>query len=174
MGSEMCIRDSPFTLYLMQRIVMVMKKINPKDACFKGIAGTLPRSIKKKRQAKDNDFAPEKELQKYAEDLCDELGIQFIRIPDKVYQVIFGGQRVSLKDKKHIKDYIAGLPDLTLIKRSKRGKYNISHCLELKTKASTSKLRQGQKTFLHSLKHAVPRTKDEIKTEIMKFYKYGG
>ena len=96
------------------------------------------RKAAKRRVAKAN--TPESVIEEQVESLLDNLGLQYIRVPDAIYSAVFGSSAIKPYIKKLISSFIKGLPDITVL--LKDGRYI---CIELKT--STGRLSQGQKTF---------------------------
>jgi len=137
------------------------RKLKPK----KKKARLKPISKKKTAEIKDNKkVVSERELQEYAEHLCIEYGVHFIRIPDSVLRWIYTNPDTPSQVREDANANLNGFPDLLLVNES--GNYL---CLELKTPSTQSKLRASQKRFLMGKKTAIPRTKEEIKAAIEGF-----
>jgi len=102
---------------------------------------------KKKWSNKKVNKAPESLLQAQCEHIAKLYGVFYIRIPDLVYSIIFGGLCgfISVGIQKKVAKYISGIPDMILLFAD--GHYK---CVELKTK---SKLRQNQKLFRKRVGH---------------------
>ncbi len=122
---------------------------------YLGKTGAVPKQGLKKKAKEDvdrrGDGLKECQIQKQCETLLEYSHIAFIRIPDILNSIIFGGVKMKVFGKyatiqlpTHIKALISaftkGLPDLTIL--SKDGRF---YCVELKT--TKGKLSQGQKNF---------------------------
>ena len=94
----------------------------------------FPKKIKLKKVK-----GSEKELQNLCEGYLEAQRIAYIRIPDLIYKIVFGGSYVQPHLKAIVSKYFKGLPDLTVLFDS--GKYL---AIELKTGHHQT---PGQKNF---------------------------
>ena len=137
------------------------RKLKPK----KKKARIKPISKKKTAEISQNKkVIPERELQEYAEQLCIEYGLHYIRIPDSVLRWIYTNPNTPSQVREDANANLNGFPDLLLVNES--GNYL---CLELKTPSTQSKLRASQKRFLMGKHTAIARSKEEILQTIKGF-----
>lgn len=115
---------------------------------YLGKTGAVPKkgAVRKARENVDRrgEGLKECQIQKQCEDVLLIKGVKFIRIPDALYGLVFGGNKVPASLKALISAFIKGLPDLTLLFKS--GRYV---CVELKT--TKGKESQGQKNFAKAI-----------------------
>ena len=113
---------------------------------YLGKQGAIPKVSKVKRtrnKAEKIDGVPagmEGELQKDVDDLLNNIGVTFIRIPDTMNSIVFGNPRIPVHVKAMIAAFTKGKPDTTILLRD--GRYIT---IELKTKVG--KLSNAQKKF---------------------------
>jgi len=129
---------------------------------------TKEQQLKRPRQKREG-VKKEAVLQSQAEAYLKLRNIPFIRIPDSAYAVIFGQQRMSNKDKAFLASFLKGLPDLTIFK--KHGDYNLSLCIELKSK--DGKLSHHQQHWSERVRTVVIRTFEEFVKAVDEFEKEG-
>jgi len=109
----------------------------------------------------------EKILQRQIEEYLDYLPVEYIRIPDTVYYILFGPQsKLSTKEKVFVAKYLKGMKDLIILKPLDNG-YALALVLELKTK--TGKVSQGQKNKHKLLTTHVKRSFDDARELIDDF-----
>jgi hypothetical protein len=113
---------------------------------YLGKKGAIPKVSKVKRtRDKANKIegvaaGKEGELQKNVDDLLNNIGVTFIRIPDTMNSIVFGNPRIPVHVKAMIAAFTKGKPDTTILLRD--GRYIT---IELKTKVG--KLSPAQKKF---------------------------
>ena len=76
--------------------------------------GHTAHTAKAPRKARDK--TPEKVIQAQGEAYLRLKRLFFIRIPDALNRSIFANPEIPIWTKKHISDFIKGLPDLTILK----------------------------------------------------------
>ena len=125
---------------------------------FKGLAGALVPKEKEVRRPPKTAKVSEKVIQLQCELYLKQLGLFFIRIPDSMNRGIFANREIPIWTKRHISDFIKGLPDLTILKD---GKYC---CVELKT--TIGKLSHEQEQVRKSVGGHVCRSFEEFKSVV--------
>lgn len=124
---------------------------------------TKQREARRKNRNSKKSRVPENVLQQQAEQLLDNMGIVYIRIPDQVYKLCSPRSSVPAWGKQLISKYLKGLPDLTLLFQSGRFK-----CIELKT--NIGKLSIGQKRFKNIVgvdNYKIVRSLEELKNIVL-------
>ena len=119
---------------------------------------TKQRKARGASRARSKNSVPESALQKQVEEYLDWNGYNYIRIPDELYRYVYAMQFVPIWIKKIISKYVAGVPDITILK--KEGVYV---CIELKTESG--KLSVAQKRFRDSVgveNYHVCRSLDDV------------
>ena len=135
---------------------------------FKGLSGALIPKAKEPRTPK-KAVIPERTIQAQCEAWLRVKSLFFIRIPDSMNRGIFANPEIPLWTKKHISDFIKGIPDLTILKD---GRYL---CVEIKT--TIGKLTHEQEQVLkvtgclmvrsfEEFREVVENWLDKINTEI--------
>jgi len=114
---------------------------------------------KNKQKIVSRGRTPEYELQKPCEDYLIVNNIAFIRIPDEMYQAVFGIPNIPPHIKAMIAEFVRGVPDITILRDN--GTYT---CVELKT--AIGKQSTGQKQFERRVANGhyfIVRSFDEFK-----------
>jgi len=112
---------------------------------YLGKTGAVPKEKDKLENHKLPKSVTEKAIQKSVEDYLKAKGLQYIRVPDKVYQSLFSvGSGLSAGQRKQASIALKGQPDLTVLLRD--GRYI---CIELKRNGGKQSL--GQKQFERSI-----------------------
>lgn len=123
---------------------------------------------KKKVQPKNTGITgvKESEIQKAVEMLLDALQLQYIRIPDGAYKMLFGrSNTMSLNEKGKAKRALAGIPDLTILLRD--GRY-----IAIELKSKTGKQSDKQAHFekrVGSDNYYLCRSVSDVKDVLIKY-----
>jgi len=106
---------------------------------------------------------PEKEIQAFAEQLLAMYDVPFVRVPDSILKGFFCSQSIPIWTKRHVKEYLSGLPDLILFNPDK-GTYK---AIEIKTEKG--RLSAHQERWKKKLNTTVTMGWEATKHEIMEF-----
>ena len=115
----------------------------------------------------DIKYKTEAHIQKYVDDLLTYKHIHSVRLPDKLFQQIFGfGKSISLRIKGLIAKYIKGLPDNMAVLPIGDGLFL---GIALEQKSATGTLSPHQKKWRKILNTHVIRTEEDAKKWIEHF-----
>lgn len=110
--------------------------------------------------------SPEAPLQAFTDKLLAARGIPFIRVPQEVYDNIFGNPAIPVYVKRWVSENLKGLPDNTcLLPITPR--FNIAYCQELKS--DIGKQSERQRDWARVTSVVVARSMDEVIAGVDKF-----
>lgn len=119
-------------------------------------------------------YHDEASLQRQAESYLDHLYLEYYRVPDGVYKLLFGGKdgKYFIEIPEHIRSlfssFFKGVPDLTIFKNSD---FPECRALRIEFKTKTGKQTQSQKKRAAKAHVVVVRSFDHFKQLVDDFIK---
>lgn len=135
-------------------------------APFNDIPGAIGEFVKAPKSSSPKVKNPEDTLQGKAEELCQELGIRFFRIPKFLVTWLMTNTHTPRVIKGFVAKYFKGFPDLAIFKKSPSGD-NIARFIEIKTEVGNPT--QGQTIWHRGLNVIVAHGWHETEKAIRSF-----